>query len=53
MMPYESLERKYGFLPKVPEHIIEEIMQEINDFATLMKHDVEGANKTVSDDIEC
>jgi hypothetical protein len=52
MMPHESLEHKYGFLPKAPEHIVEQMMQEVNDFATLTKHDFEGARETVSQDIE-
>jgi hypothetical protein len=52
MMSYGSLERKYGFLPRVPEHIVEQMMREVNDFATLMKHDFEGAKKTVSQNIE-
>jgi|YelNatPaOPRAMG01_1025707.scaffolds.fasta_scaffold77088_2 hypothetical protein len=48
----ESLERKYSFLPKVSEQIVEQMMQEINDFATLMEHDFKGAKKSVSEDIE-
>jgi hypothetical protein len=51
-MSYGSLEHKYGFLPKVPEHIVEQMMQEVNDFAILMKHDFEGARKSVNQNIE-
>jgi hypothetical protein len=52
MMLYESIEHNYGFYPKVPEHVVEQMMQGINDFATLMKHNFERARKMVSWDIE-
>jgi len=52
MMSRESPERKYGLLPKIPEHVIEEVMQEVKSFATFMKHDFEGAREAVNQDIE-
>jgi hypothetical protein len=52
MAVHESMGRKYGFLPKIPEHVAEEIMREVGDFAALMKHDFEGARRAVSQDIE-
>jgi len=52
MTARESLERKYGFLPKVPEHAVDEIMQEVDNFTTFIKHDFEGARKAVDQEIE-
>ncbi len=52
MTPSELSERRYSFLPKIPEHVVEQMIQEVNEFATLMKHDFEGARKAVSQDIE-
>ena len=47
-----KLEDKYGVLPEVPEHVVEEVMREVNAFGELMKHDPDAARKSVMDDIE-
>lgn len=39
-------------LPKVPEHVVNEVMHEVNSFVTFLKHDFEGARKSVGQDIE-
>jgi len=43
---------RYGLLPSIPEHVAEELSAEVEKFATLVKHDPEGARKSVSKDIE-
>jgi hypothetical protein len=45
-------EDKYELLPKVPEHIVDKILSEVTDFASFMKHDSEGAKRSVTSDID-
>jgi hypothetical protein len=45
-------EDKYGFLPKVPEHIVDKILSEVTDFASFMMHDPEGAKPALAVDID-
>lgn len=40
------------FLPEVSEQIIEEILTEVNNFASFMEHDPKEAIKSVMEDIE-
>lgn len=47
-----NLEDKYGLLPEVTEHIVEELLNRVNEFATLLKHDPEGAKRLVYREIE-
>lgn len=39
-------------MPKVPEHIVDRILSEVEDFASFMKHDPEGARRSVEGDID-
>lgn len=43
---------KYGFLPYIPENIFERVISEVEDFASFMKHDPKGAERSVESDIE-
>lgn len=44
-------EDKYGLLPEVPERIAGKVLSEVTNFATFMKHDPEGAERSVVSDI--
>lgn len=45
-------EDKYGLLPEVPEHIVERMLSEVSEFASFMKHDPEGAKRSIESDID-
>jgi len=47
-----SLDDKYGLLPEVPEHIVDKLLTEVEDFTTLLKHDPEGAKRSLHQEIE-
>ena len=46
------LDDKYGLLPEVPEHVMEELLTEVENFTTLLKHDPEGAKRSLHQEIE-
>jgi hypothetical protein len=46
-----ELNGKYGLLPKVPEHIVDKILNEVSDFASFMKHDPDGAKRHLDAEI--
>ena len=47
-----DLEDKYGLLPEIPEHIMDRLSDEAKDFASLFKHDVEGAKRSLHGEID-
>lgn len=47
-----KLEDKYGLLPAVSESVVEKAMSEVSEFVSFMKHDPEGARRSVEHDIE-
>ncbi len=47
-----SPEDKYGLLPRISESIAEKILAEVSDFASFMKHDPDGAKRSVESDVE-
>lgn len=46
-MQYEGFEDKYDLLPEVSENIVKKLLQEVKNFTTLLKHDPEGAKRSV------
>ena len=47
-----NLDDKYGLLPEVPEHMVDKLLTEVEEFTTLLKHDPEGAKQSLRQDIE-
>jgi len=47
-----SIVDKYGLLPEVSEHIMEKLLTEVENFTTLLKHDPEGAKRSLRQEIE-
>jgi hypothetical protein len=43
---------RYGLLPEVPEHIVDKLLGEVEDFAALLKHDPEGARRSLYQEID-
>ena len=47
-----NLEDKYGRLPQISEHIINELSHEAENFASLFKHDPEETKHSIHEEIE-
>lgn len=47
-----SLDDRYGLLPEVPEHVVDKLFSEVENFADLLKHDFEGARSSLYQEID-
>jgi len=47
-----DLEDKYGLLPQIPEHVIDELRHEAENFANLFTHDPEETKHSIHEEVE-
>lgn len=47
-----GLKDKYGLLPEVPEHVVDKLLHEVGNFATMLKHDPQGVKRSLYQGIE-
>ena len=42
---------RYGALPELPEHVVRELLSEVERFSTFVRHDPKGARREVMEEV--